>query len=350
MRIFLLLLLVTTIWSVETYESGQLIPKGVFRDGYNAPGGIATTYIKGNYFVDVSFIYWQARQKGMDFGYAIPANPNIKTGENIYSHFNFHPGFKVGLGLDIQYDGWATFATYTRLRTHESISSQAPSWAIGIEPTWLADTYNNGTNSGPQINQVMGAKDSWKFAYDMIDFGFNRPSYLARTFLFNPFAGFRVGLVTQHLQMNYSLTNIGVVTSRLNQMTHYLGPRFGAGGKFFVGYGLRFEGNTAVAFPFQVVRVKMKRDNFSNPTVLDTNVGDRIRFFAPNIDMSMGLGWGSYFHQKKWFLDLSLTYEMLFYWSQNWMRHVKDAVDQRIASEAGDLQLHGFTGTVTLNF
>lgn len=330
-------------------ERGQLLPIGAFCDAYNASARIDAG-CKWKFFVDTSFIYWQARQKGMDFGYAIPADPNTDMGQNLFSHFNFHPGFRIGLGMDIQYDGWAAFANYARLRLRESISSDAPSWAVGIEPTWLADTFNNGTDSGPTISQVTTASNHWKFAYDMIDFGFNRPSYMARTFIFNPFGGFRIGLMTQHLKMDYTVAGAGVIYNKLNQMIHLLGPRGGAEGKFLFDYGLRFEGNVALALLYQVARVKMKRQNFVFPFDVSAYEADRIRYFAPNIDMSLGLGWGSYFNRQNWFLDLSLVYEIQYYWSQNWMRHLKDAIDQRVASDAGDLQMHGFTGTVQVNF
>ncbi len=330
---------------------GELVPPCTLPLAYNAPAGIHVAR-NWNFSLDLSFIYWEARERGLNFAFVIPKNPNAETAQNIYNHFNFHPGFQLRGAMDLQYDGWEGFLTYGRLRLSESVSTGVPAWGLGIEPLWLADVSDNGINgspSGPFISQVGPAQETWHFAYDMFDFGLARPSYTGRSLILSPFGGFRTGLMTQSLRITYTVNTLPVLT-KLKQMIHLLGPRAGVEGKFLFGYGLRFQGNTALALLYQVQNSYMNRANFASPSITQINVHDGFRFFAPSVDLCMGMGWGIYFNRHSWYLDLSLSYDIHYYWNQNWMRHLKDSLDQRVAGHAEDLAIQGWTGTVKFNF
>lgn len=331
------------------FNRGEVIPVGNLMPSYNAPAGIHLCQ-DWNFSLDGSFIWWQARQLGLDMGFVIPSNSNVKQGTNLYSHFNFHPGFRLGLGMDIRYDGWETFANYTRLYVSENVASGIPSWAEGIEPAWLADAYNNGTTSGPPTADVITANENWSLGYNMVHFGLARPSYVGRTLILSPNAGFCVGLITEKLLIQYFVRGSGTIFNKLKQMSHLFGPKIGMDGKILFGYGLRFEGGSGFGFLYDIVKAYMKRQDFSSPSNLQLNMSDRFRFFAPCASMTMGLGWGRYLAQNKWYLDLSLAYELHYYWHQNWMRHMKDDIDQRVASEAADLTFQGLTTNVKFNF
>jgi len=92
-------------------------------------------------FVTGDFIYWNSYQEGL--GYAISGqnigdttkggvakNNNIARGTVAEADSDFQPGFKVGLGLMFEHDGWDLFAQYTWLN---------PS----TETTSISDSANN---------------------------------------------------------------------------------------------------------------------------------------------------------------------------------------------------------------
>jgi len=330
--------------SPPKYDSGLLLPPNVLPEAYLALGkpDVGRYW---NFAVEISALYWQARQKGLDFGYVIPSDPTTQAGPNLYNHFGYHPGVKVGIGMDIHLDGWMAYVEYSRIRISQSVASDAPIWATGIEPLWLPDS-NNG---GPLISDVSQAFFDWDLKYDMLDGFIVRPSYYGRSLILSPLVGFRGGWMRQNMEVDYTAAG-GLIQNHLNQTVDLIGPRTGVQGQLLLGKGLRFDGSTAFALLWQVVGVAFQRENAEPPSTLSVNATDVVRFFSPNLDMSLGLGWGNYFQNKNWFLDISIVYDIHYFWAQNWMRYVKDVIDERSAAETGDLKIHGLTTTIKANF
>lgn len=323
-------------------DCSQLCP------GYVAEGQIN---VCGYWDFDVvgSFLWWQVKERGLDFGYVVPIDPTNQVGPRLNKHFNYHPGFKVGLGTDVHHDGWEFFLYYTQINTSENSSSGSPSWAIGIEPTWLPNSNNPG-DPGPPINTIFGASAHWKSGYNMIDLEMSRPSYIGRSLILSPNFGFRGGWIRQRFTADYVVFGFGTVSSIAKQTAKLIGPRGGCKGTLLLGKGIHIDGGSFLAFLYQDTRARLRREEFTLPSTLATNAKDKERFFVPNLDMTFGIGWGAYFNSRRWFLDCSINYDILYFWDQNWMRHLKDAVDERVDSSPGNIALHGLTTTLKIEF
>lgn len=66
----------------------------------------------------VSFIYWQAMEKGLEVCNHFTREITDKihyNGDMKNLNFEYHPGFKVGAGISILKDDWALLLEYTRL-------------------------------------------------------------------------------------------------------------------------------------------------------------------------------------------------------------------------------------------
>jgi len=68
------------------------------------------------------------------------------------------------------------------------------------------------------------------------------------------------------------------------------------------------------------------------------------------MDLSMGLGWGSYFKCRRIFWDLSATYDFNIFWEQNMMRSLADLTNTGSDGAASNLYLHGLTLRTQINF
>jgi hypothetical protein len=66
--------------------------------------------------------------------------------------------------------------------------------------------------------------------------------------------------------------------------------------------------------------------------------------------MLLGIGWGSYFKRNNWFFDLSLGYEAQLFFNQNKMIALKEILENRIHTKAGNLMFQGLNVTLELEF
>lgn len=324
------------------YEPGEAISPGVLPSAYMAPGRVDVAGY-WDFAIQGSFLYWQAKESGLDFGYVVPLDPGTHRGARLDKHFNYHPGFQISVSTDLHHDGWECGLDYTYLHTTEAIHSGIPDWSGGIEPTWLSPI------NGPATSSITFAEANWKFKFDMIDLELSRPSYFGTSLIMNPLFGFRGGWIRQQYKVNYTLNNIGVVPVKSYQHSYLIGPRFGFGGKILLGRGFRLNGSSFVSLLFEDVKVTLKRQSFVNPSIVLTNVKNKQRLFIPNLDLSLGLGWGTYYCHEKYYFDLSLNFDIQYYWNQNWMRSLKDVTDVRVDSLA-DLRLQGLTGNIGFYF
>lgn len=335
----------TTDGSKPTYKPGEYVPKGALPSGYAAAGRVDPIGYWDVTF-EGSFLYWQAKEKGLDFGYVVPSDPTNRVGTRLNKHFNYHPGFLLSLSTDVHHDGWECGIDYFYLHTTENTSSDSPSWATGIEAVWFEDP----TEGGPAVSSVVAASAEWTFKYDMLDIWLDRPSYIGRTLIVTPLFGFRGGWIRQHFKPVYTISGTGPVSAHAKQISGLIGPRLGLDGKLLMGKGFCFKGGAALAMLYEDSKITFNRQNFTNTSLLSTNVKDHERFFIPNMDLSLGLGWGSYFHKDRWFFDASLNFDIQYYWGQNWMRHLKDANDERVDGQMGDLTLQGLTASAGFYF
>ncbi len=331
--------------STPTYQQGEYVPSGALPAGYTAPGRVDPEGF-WDVTVEASFLYWQAKEKGLDFGYVVPTSPTSQSGTRLNKHFNYHPGFQLALSTDLHHDGWEVGAQYTYLHTREVLSSAIPNWANGIEATW----YEDANDGGPAISSIVGASAQWKFNYDMVDIWMNRSSYIGRSLILTPEFGFRGGWIRQHFRPEYSRYASGSLFVRAVQRAALIGPRCGVKGRMLMGKGFYFDGGSYLALLYEDLHIGLKRQSLSISTALSTNVKNKERLFVPNVDLFLGLGWGSYFHQQKWYFDFNVNFDIQYYWEQNWMRHLKDASDERTDSDAGDLRLQGLTASTGFYF
>ena len=87
-------------------------------------------------FISADFIYWKAYQEGLEYANSavnalaasgLTPGATLNQGTFATPQTKFEPGFKVGLGLEFEHDGWDLFAQYTWLAPqHKGSSIAAP--------------------------------------------------------------------------------------------------------------------------------------------------------------------------------------------------------------------------------
>jgi len=349
----------------EDYENprkqGHEMSEREMREGYNAPGRYQIRKRWGSY-ADISFLYWVPMPDkfsvGVDLEVATPfQDPNFPIVDTLTAtplttksrsfDVEYRPGFKVGYGLNFQHDSWTMDVHWIRLSGHTKDSSKErfPKFII---PAWVLQPLE-----GTAANEV---EAKWQFLFNIVDFGFSRPSYIGTHLVLTPWIGVRYFYDHQRVRcacvMNTDKTTPGArsrfpVTAISKAETWQAGPRIGLGGNWLLGKGFRMAGDLALSVQYaqaeidhEEVGIIRTTDPFSK--ALDSK--EDVHSVRPNIDLGIGFGWGQYVENYKKHVDLSLKYDFTTFWSSN------DITLASVAYDSTNITLHGFTGTFRLDF
>jgi len=360
---------------------------------YNAPAEINVgCQCDYDIFVTGSFIYWQAMQDNMAIGLtdnndlqlAPPRNPLFLAPEGeptiqgnfIESKFHFKPGFKVGLGLNLQVDDWDGYAEYTRVHGDTDTHSNGPLGTPSILATFAHPFLMVG-RIGPGSGQVFNTvSSSYRNNLDFVDAEMGRTYYVGRRLIFRSAWGARGAWILQNIHVTYDNTftsvfredfsiAIGSLPSTVNvyqrSRSWAVGPRAGLTMDWMLGCGFRFFGSgygdvLYTKYKLQDKTVLLPKTSLPGgllvagvPVSIITK--DRPRGIRTHLDMEMGFGWGTYFDNSMWHFDLSAAYGWQVFFDQNMFRHYTS--NTMVASNVvpnGNLYVQGCTVTARLDF
>ncbi len=319
-------------------------------------------------FGTLSFTYWQVMQGGMDL--ALPGQSSTitqpipigqvtlpATGHHVlYQEQSFKPGFQIGFGWSGCKDGWTLYGEYSWVRGTTHTSADAPSpgvseingvsvgaFGVWVPTSWLPGVYN--------ANISTSISSKWKYGLDIADLQLSRPSYIGTRFVLEPLFGFRGLWIRQSLNIEantFASTDVsaGERTAHYKSHSWAVGPRAGFNGKWLLGYGLRFIGDSSLSLLYTQYDVSQE---VGAPELgaLPLHVKlDDYNALRPNLDLSLGFGWGSYLYCRRFHLDFALTYDFSVFWQQNMMRYLADLTADLTAHPDGSpssLYLQGLT-------
>jgi len=312
---------------------GQCLCSKAPPPSYNTPARIDIA-CGWDVFTSVSFIYWHARQQGMEL-----ARFRDFTGEStlVTQDFEYTPGFKVAMGASVRHDDWQAVIEYTRLhgstRTDFFITSDEilnPS----LRPTSLLEQDSD--------IDLASFKSKWTNHLDIIDLSLLRPYYQGKMLMIKPSIGLRLGRIKQKLDSSEVIVDIPEFTFARNQRSksEFIGPRAAFDMMWELGRGVRIDVTGAFALLYQ--KNSSKLTGFDSAPAQDFNIPKASnRDIVPNADLGLGLGWGSYFIDSRMHFDLLASYDFNYFWNQNTLR-VNDATSFRY-HKPGDLMYHGLT-------
>jgi hypothetical protein len=295
-----------------------------------------------DFFLTGSFIYWHAEQEGMDIAYSeVPATGIPLNDKAQIQKFEFKPGFKVGLGLDLDYDNWIGSVEYTWFHQQTHMSKDAPvgkRWQI---TNWLT------------TNIVATSFSSkWRSNFDILDASLSRPYYRGRKITVTPFGGVRAAWIRQNLHVDAIYTPDSALPWISYNRSHSwnVGPRAGLLAHWLLGAGFRMEGDLSGSLLFtRFTKVSHDEVNPDGESQYSLHYRD-YNTFRPMTDMSIGLGWGSYFDHHNFHFDLLATYDFSVLWGQNMMRSLVNSYNTGETFEAASLHLQGLTVTTRFDF
>ena len=324
---------------------------------YNAPAAVALKGQTYNYYVDGSYLYWQASQEGMDIAHSNGLSASIEIigpqASILYQPFSYQSGFKAGLGFSG--DNGTLDAHYTWIRQSTSISRAAPESGVpGATDVWVSPWILDPWVAGSDVDS------EWKLGMDLFDLSLGRPYYQGPFVTVNPFVGLRGALIRQYLHLHQNaVVNGSHVTAATLVHDHNvcqswgIGPRTGVTSSYVHQSGFRIFGDLAASLLFtQYTQIGAKTDRVSD-TSSASYVGGRVtnlNVLRPELELGLGLGWGIYTPSQRFHFDLAASYDFAIFWSQNMMRYLVDNLGSEIGASPANLYLQGLTVTAGFAF
>ena len=339
------------------YEQGHELVCTNLPAAYNAPARIEVKSSWDMYFSG-AFTYWQAIQDNMELGLVgnAPADTSFVNGNVVNMDFGYKPGFKVGFGMDFDHDKWEFAADYTWFRgTSTTSTSESSGSGYYVLPMWgspdIIDLLPSGT--------FTSGSESWKLSMDLVDAELARSCYEGKYLSFRPFFGARGAWIRQNISVSYLDSSLNSYDINGHTNSWAVGPRAGLDTNWMIGQGFRLYGNSAGDILY--TRYTSLRENDSQSTsagvLLESFVTTQknLGCLRTHLELEMGIGWGSYFDNNNWHVDLSAGYNFQVFFDQNAFRRFYQSgtgttVDALSFLPNGNLYLQGLTATLNVDF
>jgi len=329
---------------INSFEQGHELRQCQMAAAYNAPARIDVRGSLGVY-TTLSYLYWQPSEDNLELGIVnssatndLPINGSVAN-----LPFQYKSGAKVELGFFPPLDNWDLDILFTWLSGH--IPAQASSvGAGGLLPFW------GHPDNIP--DDVLSGKSRWRLRLSVLDFVLGRSCYVGTNLTFHPYFGLRAAWINQKYNLQYSLASLSY-GSRDTISSVGFGSEAGLDMSWLLGYGIRIIGEIETDLLLTRYNLRIKEENSAAPAgPLAVNLSQRHLYcLRPHLDTEVGLGWGTYFCNHNYHLDLSATYGFQIFWDQNMFRNFTSATAVGKSSVAnGNLYIQGLTANLRFDF
>jgi len=205
---------------------------------------------------------------------------------------------------------------------------------------------------------ITSASENWKLSMDLVDVELARSAYQGRYLSFRPFFGARGAWIRENLHVIYTeeAGNWFDINGKFNSWA--VGPRTGLYTNWMIGQGFRLYGNGAGDILYTRYTSLKENDNeYSSDGTLIENFTSRQKNLGcvrTHLELELGLGWGSYFDNNNWHVDLSAGYTFQVFFDQNMFRKFDEYGSSLVYGfstlEGGNLYLQGMTASMRLDF
>ncbi len=272
-------------------------------------------------------------------------NPNMQNHTFKSVTFGWDPGFKVGVGYNMEYDGWDTQFSYTWFRTRTSEYIQPGSGII--KPSFWGFT--------TALTEVfISGQLHWNIKFNVLDWSLGRAFWLSRNLSIRPLIGLKGGLIDQTIFTNWQnptiffplTTTTLVAMENLKQNFRGVGPKGGVGSKWVLGNIDKFYfsllGDFEAAFLWGHWKFKDHfEDNFL--VTVNTKVAN-INFGALVIQSLIGIGLDFNFRNDLSHFSFKMGYEI-----QDWVSAYQ-LFDDNTGQHNNDLILQGLNLSFRLDY
>jgi hypothetical protein len=300
-------------------------------------------------FITADFIWWKPTQQGLEYASSGVINnlgESLTTRGNVHSpNFSFTPGFKVGLGVNLPYDGWDLTAEYTWIRDNHNKDTVSKSNG-NISPSVFIGSNLITPQNIASIGDITRAVCHWDFRFNVIDAELGRSHYISQHLILRPFIGLKGTWQTHIWKANYTANSVtangstssGTARMYQNHQLWGIGARSGLDTTWNLTDAFSIFGNFALSAVWTDYSVD--RDDTFQPA--NTDGAEIVRthdgsYYVKNIvEFQLGMMGQWWFSNDDYHLAVSLGYDQ-----QVWINYGNFIY--LIDNGQADLSLHGLT-------
>jgi hypothetical protein len=314
-----------------------------------------------NWFVTADFLWWTARQDGNHFamtgigalGAGDPGKGQVKKIKDEWA-----PGFRVGLGYEMEHDGWDVYLNWTWWSQSGHERHHGDEETVTATPgatTTLFSTLANPQPFASGFNTVSYAKAKWaKLLYRTLDLELGRWSWLGKHLAFRPHVGARGAWIKDNFDVTYH-NALGTTTDFMKRNLKYtgVGPRAGMNTSWCFGCNNDWSifGNAAYAVMWSNYKTSVT-STFTPATANDdVDTGYSFHDLKAVMDVELGLRWEYMGCDNRWHMGIEAGWEHHNWVNFNQNMYFTDDTNQgSFLSNQGDLGTYGFNLKVRFDF
>ena len=188
-------------------------------------------------YTEADFLYWLAKQEGNNYattGNAITApgttDPNtglvpgsITAGKVYAPDPTVKPGFRAGIGVDLEHGGWEFFSEYSYLFSKATGSVSSDNLNAGIIPIYSYAPNNSVLSSATYFVSsgatgfVSAANSGWSLLFNNINFELKKNMRLFKTLSLRPHFGIQTSWQEQKFHAAYIVASTTAFSDILGQ-------------------------------------------------------------------------------------------------------------------------------------
>jgi len=167
--------------------------------------------------LSVDFLYWYGRESNLTYAGQYetvstqderdPTSTALVPTDYEYISTDWEPGIRVGLGLNLNCDGWDVRGEWTYYKNTKSskVTSPVLELPLVVGDVLLGTPWSEFGMTSPQFNQI---KANWKFRWNGLDLELGRRYWLSRCFAFRPSVGLRGGWTKTDFDLKGTLAEL----------------------------------------------------------------------------------------------------------------------------------------------
>lgn len=306
------------------------------------------------FFVTGEFIYWTVRQDHLAFAYSTPAivDPFVVPqgkGSVFHPDWKFEPGFKIGLGILFNHDGWDLYANFTWINIchfHNSTS---------LKPGFILRDFEWGrtTQSQNDNDAIQNIHGKWSLhSFNVVDIELGRNFYLSSCLQMRPHFGLKGTWQEQKFFVTHNSLNVLNSEESINFSNHRMcywgvGLRTGLDSSWHFSNCFSLFGEVAIAALWErfEVQAKVVEENLSLGTTSGfLHVENTFHTLKPVLELYMGLRFETWFCCDGFHVSLEAGFE------EQWWSNQNQFFSFSSESRLGDLVLQGLTIKLRLDF
>lgn len=293
-------------------------------------------------FITADFIWWKAQVAGQEYA-------------TLGSHkkaapFEFEPGFKVGLGLDMEHDGWDVYAQYTWLYGPEH-KNHTSSSTVGFSSEAIPFSYADPSLASPSLILLPAeyyASCSKKFTFNVLDVELGRNFFISKRLTLRPNFGLKFSWLNDRLHEVYELNaetssfnNQNKSVVKLKQHLFGVGIRGGLNSVWHFARSWGMYGDIALTGLWGTFHDKAKVALYNlraNGYDLTNTVShkEKSQDIIPVIELGLGLTYMTWFSDESYMFSLKAGWEEQIWVNYNHLLNFPN-------NASGNLSLQGLT-------